>query len=59
MRAQYDTLVLTRLALERHLLAIVIDLLTSVGYQLTGKLWHDVVALAQSLRGNLHTDIAQ
>ena len=57
MRTQDNPLVLTRLTLERDLLPIVVDLLTSVRYQLTGKLGHDIVALAQSLSSDLHTDV--
>ena len=58
MGAQNDALILTRLALKRYLLAVVIDLLPGVCYELLSQLGHDVVALAQSLSCNLHTKVA-
>ena len=55
--AQNHALVLTRVFLEGLLLAVVVDLLTGVRDQLARKLRHYVVALAQSLSGDLHARV--
>ena len=58
MRAQNDPLVLNRFSDEWHLLAVVVDLNPDIHDELLRKLRHDIVALAQRLRSDLHADIA-